>query len=347
VMLTHKNMVSAANAITEYLDNASNDIILNVHPLSFDYGLYQVLMTFKVGGTLILKKNFGYPYALLKQLHDEKVTGFPIVPTMAILLSGLGGVSDMKFPHLRFITNTSDSLHVKHIEILRKLFPTTDIFSMYGLTECKRVSYLPPTLLSDKPTSVGVPMPHTKVFIVDRNGNVVGPHTEGELVVQGPTVMKGYWNNTSETAKRLRRINGSSELSLFTNDIFTKDEEGFLYFKRRNSDLIKVKGERISPKEIEQTILMLDGVKGVLVTGVPDYKLGNKIKAVIVPDRDAELSTKTILSHCSKYLEDTHVPHIIDFQSQLPMSLNGKLIRQATVDSDESQFIQLSHVHTK
>src|SRR5713226_726873 len=136
VMLTHLNIVSAATSITTYLENVPDDIILNVLPLSFDYGLYQVLMAFKVGATVVLERSFTYPYAVIERLIREKVTGFPIVPTISAVLLQLN-LKQYEFPSLRYITNTAAALPPHHIQQLRQLFPHVKLYSMYGLTECK------------------------------------------------------------------------------------------------------------------------------------------------------------------------------------------------------------------
>ena len=143
-MLSHLNMVSAATSITTYLENTADDVVVNVLPLSFDYGLYQVLMMFKVGGRVVLESSFTYPFQVVKRLIEEDVTGFPLVPTVSAMLLQLD-LSKYRFPSLRYITNTAAALPTHHIKDLRRLFPETKIYSMYGLTECKRVSYLPPT----------------------------------------------------------------------------------------------------------------------------------------------------------------------------------------------------------
>lgn len=325
VMLTHLNMIAASSSIIEYLESTKDDIVLNVHPLSFDYGLYQVLMSFKVGGTVVLLKNYGYPYSVIKCLQEEKITGFPIVPTIASLLGDMNNLSSLKFPHLRYITNTGDKLHPSHITTIQETFPNTKVFSMYGLTECKRVSYLPPELLTSKPSSVGVAMPKVEAFIVDELGNTVGPNVEGELVVRGPNVMHGYWNNIEETAKRLKPVSGSIENVLFTNDTFTLDEDGHLYFIRRNSDILKVKGQAISPKEIENVIANYPNVKEVVIIGIPNKKFGHKIKAIITASDIDKLNKKDIERFCSQHLENISIPHIIEFRRNLPRTENGKI----------------------
>jgi len=155
VMLTHRNMVSAATSITTYLENREDDIIMNVLPLSFDYGLYQVLMAFKFGGTVVLEKSFAYSHQVLEKMTKEKVTGFPGVPTIFALLFQMKNLDKYDFSHLRYITNTAAALPVDFIKRLSEIFSGVDIYSMYGLTECKRVSFLPPNNLEHRPGSVG------------------------------------------------------------------------------------------------------------------------------------------------------------------------------------------------
>ena len=170
VVLTHLNIVSAATSITTYVENTADDIILNVLPLSFDYGLYQILMGFKVGGTVVLERSFTYPHAVLEKMQQERVTGFPIVPTIAAMLLQMD-LTKYHFSCLRYITTTGACLPAPHLMKLRTLFPQTRVYSMFGLTECKRVSYLPPSQIDMRPTSVGKAMPNVEVYIVDEQGH--------------------------------------------------------------------------------------------------------------------------------------------------------------------------------
>jgi acyl-CoA synthetase (AMP-forming)/AMP-acid ligase II len=323
-MLTHLNIVSAATSITTYLENVPDDIILNVLPLSFDYGLYQVLMAFKIGGTIILERSFTYPYAVIEKLVQEKVTGFPLVPTISAILLQL----DFKrydFPSLRYVTNTAAALPTQHIRQLRKVFPHVKLYSMYGLTECKRVSYLPPDQIDLRPTSVGRGMPNEEVYIVDDNGRRVGPGVIGELVVRGSNVMKGYWELPEETDRVLRCGYLPGEKVLYTGDLFRMDEEGFLYFVGRKDDIIKCRGEKVSPKEIEDVLYSLDGVAEAVVIGVPDGLLGQAIKAVITLREGAQLTQRDVQSHCSQHLEDFMVPKFVEFRDSLPKTSSGKI----------------------
>lgn len=324
VMLTHLNMVSAATSITTYLGNRQDEVILNVLPLAFDYGLYQVLMGFKIGGTVILERSFAYPHVVLEKIGSEQVTGFPIVPTIAALLLQLD-LTKYDFSSLRYLTNTAAALPTDHINKLRRLFPQAKLFSMYGLTECKRVSYLPPEQLDIRPGSVGRGMPNEEAYIVDEEGRRVGPGVTGELVVRGANVMKGYWEMPEETAQRLKPGPLPGENILYTGDLFRMDEEGYLYFVGRRDDIIKCKGEKVSPKEVENVLSCLEGVAEVAVIGVPDPILGYAVKAVIQLKEGAVLSEKDVLRRCSQCLEDFMVPKFIEFRTELPKTANGKI----------------------
>ncbi|MCJ8502107.1 class I adenylate-forming enzyme family protein [Desulfatitalea alkaliphila] len=328
VVSAHYNVVAAARSISTYLKNVENDIILSALPLSFDYGLYQILMATLFGGTVVLEKSFMFPYKVLEKIDQEKATGFPIVPTMVALLLQLD-LSKFQFSHLRYMSNTAAALPVAYIQKLQNLLPHVQIYSMYGLTECKRVAYLPPEYLSVKPTSVGIPMPNEEVFIVDENGNELGPDQTGELVVRGANVMQGYWNSPEETARTFRPGRYRGETLLYTGDLFKRDADGFLYFVGRKDDMIKTKGERVSPKEIENMLCSLEGVSEAAVIGVPDDILGQAIKAFIVPSNNAKLTNEEIQRHCTKNLEPFLVPKYIEFLDNMPKSNSGKIDKKA------------------
>lgn len=328
VMVTHLNIVSAATSISTYLENTSDDIVINFLPLGFDYGLYQLLMMFKMGGTLVLHDSFAFPNVAIDKMIREKVTGFPIVPTISAILLQMD-LSKFKFPNLRYISNTAAALPVEHIRKLRALFPHVKLYSMYGLTECKRVSYLPPDQLDIRPTSVGRGMPNEEVYVVDENGDRVGPGVIGELVIRGSNVMKGYWELPEETAHCLKPGPLPGESVLYSGDLFRADEEGYLYFIGRKDDIIKTRGEKVSPREVEDVIYTLDGVAEVAVIGVPDPILGSAIKAVLSLRPGAQVTKQDVLRHCTARLEDFMVPKIVEFQASLPKTESGKISKRA------------------
>jgi long-chain acyl-CoA synthetase len=334
VMMTHQNVVAAATSITAYLENTAEDIILSVLPISFDYGLYQVLMSVKVGATLVLEKSFTYPRAVLDRLASERVTGFPLVPTMAAILLQMRDLQPGAFPHLRYVTNTAAALPPAHIQRLQELFPTTRLYSMYGLTECKRCTYLPPEQLTVRAGSVGIAIPGTEAYVVDEDGRHVAPGEVGELVIRGPHVMKGYWENEAATARALRPGPFPWEKVLHTGDLFRTDEEGFLYFVGRKDDIIKTRGEKVSPKEVETILYMLEGVREAAVIGVPDPVLGQALKAVLALGPGVTLAEREVLRHCAARLEDFMVPKYVEFRAALPKTDTGKISRREVAEME-------------
>jgi len=170
-------------------------------------------------------------------------------------------------------------------------------------------------------------MPNEEVYIVDEKGNRVGPGVVGELVVRGANVMLGYWEMPEETAKRLRPGPFPGEIVLYTGDLFRMDEEGYLYFVARKDDIIKSRGEKVSPKEIENVLYEIDGVVEAAIIGVPDTVLGEAIKAFVVLKEGISLTEKDILRYCSRHLEDYMIPKYVEFRRELPKSENGKIDR--------------------
>jgi amino acid adenylation domain-containing protein len=333
VMMTHKNMVHAATSITTYLEARAGDVVLSVLPLAFDYGLYQLLMCVKMGATLVLERSFAFPQKILPMLASEGVTGFPLVPTMAALIVQLRNFDPAWAANVRYLTNTAAALPPAHILKLQAMFPNARVYSMYGMTESKRCTYLPPEQLATRPDSVGIAIPGTEVWVADDEGRKVAPNVVGELVVRGGHVMQGYWRNEEATAKALKAGRYPWEKVLHTGDLFRMDEEGFLYFVGRKDDIIKSRGEKVSPKEIENVLYALPGIQEAAVVGVPDELLGRALKAIVVIEEGSGIQTREIVAHCMARLEDFMVPRLVEFRASLPKTNTGK-IRRAVLQAE-------------
>ncbi|WP_202840330.1 class I adenylate-forming enzyme family protein [Luteimonas saliphila] len=329
VMMTHRNIEHAAGSITTYLRMAQDDVVLSVLPLAFDYGLYQLLMCVKLGATLVLEKSFAFPQKILPLLESERVTGFPLVPTMAALIVQLRNVKPEWAASVRFLTNTAAALPPAHIARLRELFPRARVYSMYGMTESKRCTWLPPEQLDRRPDSVGIAIPDTEVWVAGDDGQPLPPDTVGELVVRGGHVMQGYWRNPEATDKALKPGRYPWEKVLHTGDLFRMDAEGFLYFVGRKDDIIKSRGEKVSPKEVENVLYALPGVREAAVVGVPDEVLGRALKALLVVADGMQIAPRDVIAHCAARLEDFMVPRLIEFRAALPKTNTGKIRRAA------------------
>jgi acyl-coenzyme A synthetase/AMP-(fatty) acid ligase len=196
---------------------------------------------------------------------------------------------------------------------------------MYGLTECKRCTYLPPKDLQRKPGSVGIAIPNTELWIVDENDRRVGPGVVGQLVIRGATVMKGYWEKPEATAKKLKPGPLPGEMVLYTGDYCKLDQEGYLYFVGRMDDVIKSRGEKVAPKEVELVLMNIPGVKEAAVIGVPDPILGHAVKAFVVLETGTDLHERQLQKECQSRLENFMVPKYIVTVPSLPKTDTGKI----------------------
>ncbi len=333
VMMTHANMVFAAGSLSEYLRLDAEQRIMNVLPLAFDYGLYQLLMSVRMQATLVLERSFVYPTQVLNRLAEEEVTVFPGVPTVYATLISMHERAPLSFPSVQRVTNTAAGLPPSFHDPLREIFPNALVFRMYGLTECKRVSYLEPELLEEKPTSVGKAIPGTETLVLDQAGSPVKPGETGILHVRGPHVMVGYWGLPERTAEMLVDGPLPGERMLCTHDHFTVDEEGFLYFVGRSDDIIKSRGEKVSPVEVENALYAIQGVREAAVIGVPDELMGEAIHAYVALDDGSELTARDIIGSCRERLESFMVPAEVIFLDELPKTASGKIRKKGLLES--------------
>ncbi len=325
VMQTHQSMVFAAWSLIEYLRLSERDRLMLVLPLAFDYGLYQLLMSVKLGATLVVERSFTFPAKIYQRMHEEAVTVFPAVPTIFAMMAASHRKQPLHFPSVTRITNTAAALPEALLPELREMFPNALIYKMYGLTECKRVSYLEPELVEAKPGSVGKAIPGTEVFLVKESGERAGPGEEGILHVRGPHIMLGYWRKPEQSARMLRPGDLPGERVLCTHDLFRMDEEGFLYFVGRTDDIVKTRGEKVSPIEVENVLQAMEGVQEAAVLGVADAILGQALVALVVPRDGAVLDERRIRKHCLAHLENFMVPQQVFIVEALPKSANGKI----------------------
>ena len=337
VMHTHQSMRFALESLVEYLDISYQDRILCILPLSFDYGLYQLLMAIHTGAALILERSFVYPTQIFDLFASEKITVFPGVPTLYALLLAGDEKFPLSFPHVRKVTNTAAALPGNFNQRLQKIFPKAALYRMYGLTECKRVCYLDPSLVHQKPESVGKAIPGTETLLLDDFGQPVAPGQPGKLYVRGPHVMLGYWQQPEKTDQMLHPGPTLGEKMLCTQDYFTADKDGCLYFVGRSDNIIKSRGEKVSPIEVESVLYSLPGIREAAVLGVPDPILGQAIQAVISLNDGADLDEMKIRKLCAQRLENHMVPNHILLMAELPKSANGKIDNKALANMITNQ----------
>lgn len=330
-MLSHRNVEFASWSVTTLLENTPDDVILGVVPLAFNYGLYQLLMTARLGATLVLERGFSFPLQCLARVAEERVTGFPGVPTMFAMLDELRADTLPDLSSVRYVTSTAAQLLPRHVSAIQRIFPGSRVYSMYGLTECKRVSWLPPADLERKPDRVGLPIPGTEFWVVDPDsGRKLDPGEPGELVVRGSHVMVGYWDKPELTAQYLRPGPLPGERLFYTGDLCEIDEEGHLRFIARMDEVIKSKGEKVAPREVEKAIEHIEGVRECAVIGVDDPILGSAIKAFVVMQDDARgrYTERDIMLRCGQRVESYMVPRHVVFLDTLPKTSMGKILKK-------------------
>jgi amino acid adenylation domain-containing protein len=325
VVFLHRNMTFVASSIIEYLGLRASDRILCVLPLSHTYGLYHLVMAVRCRATLVLENGIAFPGRILGVLESERITVMPGVPTVWQALISLHGIDERRLPHLRVLTNAGAALSVARLQAVRRAFPGAAFYSMYGQTECKRVCYLPPDQLDAHPASVGIAIPGTEVWIEDADGNEPGPGAVGELMVRGDHVMQGYWNDPQSTARKLKAGRWPGDRVLRTGDLFRRDEEGYLYFVSRSDDIIKSRGEKVAPREVEEVLYTYAGVHEAAVIGVEDDLLGQAVEAHVSAAEGHTLDSLDLRRHCRAHLEDFMVPRRVIVHDALPKNDNGKL----------------------
>ena len=322
VMISHQNIIANTNSIIEYLKLSSNDIMQIVLPFYYCYGLSLLHTHLRVGGSVVLNNNFIFLGSVINDLIKYKCTGFAGVPShFQILLKKSKTFKHTEFPDLRYVTQAGGKLHDVFIEDFVNAFPDKEFYVMYGQTEATaRLSFLPPNLVKEKLGSIGKGIPGVQLKVVNNYGVEVGLHEEGELIANGANIMLGYYKDPVESKKTIK------DNWLYTGDIATVDNDGFIYLVARKKEIIKVGGQRISPKEIEQVILSVSQVIDCTIEAIYDDILGEAIKAIIVVNRgEDELKLKDIiLKKCKQKLSLFKIPQIIAFKYNMDLKSTGK-----------------------
>ena len=346
VVLSHRNMVAGASSVVQYLGNTNTDRLLGVLPFSFDYGFSQLSTAFTCGACVVLM-DYLLPRDVIRQLADEKITGFAAVPPLWAQLAQQQWPEDAGLA-LRYITNSGGAMPVATLKALRKILPKTQIYLMYGLTEAFRSTYLPPEELDRRPDSMGRAIPNVEIMVVREDGEPCAPGEPGELVHRGALVAMGYWGDPEKTAERFRPAPGRDnrlslpEVAVWSGDTVRMDEEGYLYFIGRRDDMIKTSGYRVSPTEIEEVLYATGLVEQAAVFGVPHSTLGQAIVAVIIPREDDGNLPDRLLCECRKQLPSFMVPAHICLRRALPLNVNGKIDRQSLARELPGLFLEES-----
>ncbi|WP_152656285.1 class I adenylate-forming enzyme family protein [Oceanobacillus sp. CFH 90083] len=318
VISNHCSVLFCTKTISQVIKINQDDLIGNFLPLSFDYGLYQLFLTLYNKATLMLGNSDLSGVSLVRFLEKWEITIFPSMPHLTKALIKLLNRSKKELS-LRLITSTGEYFPEKDIMDLQKILPHCEIYSMYGLTECKRVSILRPCELNHKSKSVGRPLPNVECHVIDKLGNKLKEGMVGQLVVKGPNVMNGYWGDTELTNEKFKSYSGNSRDTLFTGDLFKIDLDGYLYFIGRMNDIYKQNGYRISCKEIEDSVYEINlGDKAVLIPPDEHYR---KSRLYVRSRHSSQFIKKKLKTVLERYKIPDEVIPITEF----PITINGKI----------------------
>jgi len=322
-VLSHLNIVTNTRSIVDYLELTPEDRVLAVLPFHYIYGKSLLNTHFFAGGSVVVDTRFLYPNVILQTMREQEVTGFAGVPSTYTILLSRSNLKALKFPNLRYVTQAGGALAPAVQKEVAEAFAPARLFVMYGATEASaRLSYLDPDDLPRKWGSIGKAIANVELFVANEQGRPLPAGEEGEIVARGSNLMSGYWNHPEETEKVLR--NGL----YFTGDIGRADDEGFLYIVGRTKDMIKIGGNRVSAKEIEEALHEHPAVVEAAVIGVPDDVLGEAPKAFLVVKKGTSGGLlEELPAFLQKHLAVYKIPKLYEIRDSLPKSESGKILK--------------------
>jgi acyl-CoA synthetase (AMP-forming)/AMP-acid ligase II len=325
VMITHRALMHGIDSVCSYLPIRATDRLGAVLPLTFDAGLNFVFCGLQMGSTIVLL-SYVFPKSLADDLLQSGVTGLVAVPQ---IYHALAQCHPPSLPGLRFCASTGGRMDPGLVDALSRFMPHMAFTVMYGLTEAFRATALDPMDFPFKRGSIGKPIPGAQIKIVREDGSEAHPLEVGEIVQAGPLLGLGYWRSPEATAARYRpapvAVGAQAKGTVvYSGDLGWRDPDGFLYFAGRRDRLIKSRGFRISPEPIEKALVDHGGTGAVVVAGIDDPALGQRIVAFLesrgrqLPD-DATLRER-VRPHLANYMMPDAFVRVAEF----PLNGNGK-----------------------
>ncbi|ASJ73559.1 AMP-binding protein [Granulosicoccus antarcticus] len=339
IVISHRNLIDSARVVSQYLELADTDVISGLLIFNLDYGLNQIFCAILNKATLSLHR-FILPEDFFNHLINDQVTVLPLMPV------NISQMFDEDLPahpnadlldKVRTITSSGGNVTVKMIEDCEKIFRNARFYSMHGLTEAFRSTYLDPSQIKIRPDSIGKAIPDVELYVIDENGQECAPREVGELIHRGSYIYRGFWNAPEDTAERFKSVQIlknavdlegqlADEIVVATGDYVYKDEEGYFYFAYRRDDMIKTSGFRVSPFEVESVVARrLPQIQQCAVFGMDNPQIEEEI--VMVYSAPSEISEKEITFELKKHLATYMIPSRIVYRKSLPM-----------VQSDQNQI---------
>ncbi len=325
VMLSHDNFIANTVSIIDSLSLKGDDIMMVVLPFYYCYGLSLLNTYIRIGGSLVLNNNFVFFSQTIHYINIYRCTGFAGVPShFQLLLRKTDLFRKIKIPSLRYVTQAGGRLHNSFINEFINLFPQIRFYVMYGQTEATaRLSVLSPERLKDKIGSIGKGIPGVELKVTNEEQLPVSPGEIGEIIVKGGNIMIGYFDDPVSTQKALK---GGW---LYTGDLATIDEEGFIFITARKKEIIKIGGIRISPREIEEVIVKMSGIVDCTAEAIYDELLGEAIKVTVVVNKmGKKITSDDLKKYCATRLAPYKIPTYFSFYETMEISPSGKKVKR-------------------
>ncbi|WP_263833046.1 AMP-binding protein [Sulfurospirillum oryzae] len=332
IVITHRNLIDSARVASNYLELKESDVISGTLPFILDYGLNQLFCSIYNHATIALH-SLVLPADFFNHLINDGVTVLPLMPPHITQMfeSDPKRIPNAKLlANVRIVTSSGGKITSKMIADIEERYPSAKFYSMHGLTEAFRSTYLDPAQLKIRPNSIGKPIPGVEIHVINEQGFECQPREIGELIHRGGYIYKGYWKSKEDTQKRYKSISIldkvvnlegdlTDEIVVASGDFVYRDEEGYLYFVSRKDDMIKVSGFRISPYEIESVVHdKLAQISQCAVFSIENEKTEEEI--VMVYSAIREIPKNEIVFELKKHLPNHMIPSIIVYKEKLPQT---------------------------
>lgn len=351
IVISHRNLIDSARVVSQYLDLQEDDILSGILIFNLDYGLNQIFCSLYKRATLALHR-FILPGDFFNHLINDKVT---VIALMPITITSMFDEDEHKIPspellaNVKTITSSGGNVTAKMVNDINKFFPQTNFYSMHGLTEAFRSTYLDPSQINIRPESIGKAIPDVELYVINEEGFECKPREVGELIHRGGYIYKGFWNAPIETSQRFKSIDilkntikleGQlrDEIVVATGDYVYKDEEGYFYFVSRRDDMIKTRGFRVSPFEVESVVAKnLPLIEQCAIFSIPNAEIEEEI--VMVYSARSELAPKEIIFELKNHLASYMLPNKIIYKKSLPLiptdknKINKQELKEELLDS--------------
>ncbi len=331
IVISHRNLIDSARVVSQYLNLEEDDVLSGVLIFNLDYGLNQIFCSLYKRATLALHR-FILPGDFFNHLINDKVT---VVALMPVTITSMFDEDEHRLPspellsNIKTMTSSGGNVTSKMVQKVKKYFTNVDFYSMHGLTEAFRSTYLDPSQINIRPESIGKAIPDVELYVINEEGKECKAREIGELIHRGGYIYKGFWNAPEETSQRFKSIQilkdvinleGQlrDEIVVATGDYVYKDEEGYFYFVSRRDDMIKTRGFRVSPLEIESVVRKnLPMIEQCAIFSIPNSEIEEEI--VMVYSARSEIAPKEITFELKKHLASYMIPSKIIYKKSLPL----------------------------